>query len=43
MPDGARIDPVVAPGGFAECCFADAADTKREYLYLKERKGEAIS
>jgi len=39
MPDGTRIDPIIAPGGFSECCFADAADTENEYLYLKGRQG----
>ena len=42
MPDGTRIDPIIAPGGFSECCFADAADTENEYLYLKGRQGVVV-
>ena len=39
MPDGRGIDPALAPGGFAECCFSDAGDPRKEYLYLKGRLG----
>ena len=39
MPDGSRIDPIIAPGGFSESCFADAQDREFEYMYLKGRTG----
>ena len=39
MPDGTGIDPVMAPGGFTECCFSNAGDVKKDYHYLKGRLG----
>jgi len=38
-PSGKPIDPVIAPGGFAECCFCDAGDPDIDYHYLKGRLG----
>ena len=40
MPDGSPINPAIAPGGFAETCFAGSnVDPAIEYLYIKDRKG----
>eukprot|EP00746_Dinoflagellata_sp_MGD_P029651 gnl/MRDRNA2_/MRDRNA2_170220_c0_seq1.p1 gnl/MRDRNA2_/MRDRNA2_170220_c0~~gnl/MRDRNA2_/MRDRNA2_170220_c0_seq1.p1 ORF type:complete len:360 (-),score=34.97 gnl/MRDRNA2_/MRDRNA2_170220_c0_seq1:120-1199(-) len=39
MPDGTGIDPLIAPGGFSECCFSDAGNKHIEYHYLKGRMG----
>jgi len=32
-------DPAVVPGGFSESIFTNAAETKYEYSYIKDRKG----
>ena len=34
-----EADPAVAPGGFAEGVFSDAADPTVEYSYIKDRTG----
>jgi len=33
------VDPALIPGGFAESVFANAAERRYEYSYLKDRKG----
>lgn len=37
--DTPDTDPALIPGGFAESVFANSAERKREYAYLKDRKG----
>jgi len=37
--EDSNTDPALIPGGFAEAVFSNAADTKYEYSYLKDRKG----
>jgi hypothetical protein len=32
-------DPALIPGGFAESVFANSADTRYEYSYIKDRQG----
>ena len=40
MPNGKRINPAIAPGGFAEACFAGSnLEPDVEYLYIKDRMG----
>lgn len=37
--DESDADPALAPGGFAESVFSDAGERRKEYSYIKDRKG----